>query len=278
MILNIFEEINKLSMGDRVQTYIFIFSFVFMVFSSLGWVLELLFRRFFSAKRWVNPGFLTGPCLPIYGIGVLSLTIYVLALLPAKPYFPNEILFDVVIVLGIGILMTLIELVGGLIFIKKMNIRLWDYSKRLGNYKGIICPLFSLIWMVMGALFYFFLFDHIVILVTKFVTLDWFTLAVFLMGIYYGVLIIDFAHSLSLGKRLKKAAEESKFVIKWENFKEHIQMELKERHLKSSFISPFKSSLPLNEHLRQFLNKNNCEKWEKTEDNEKTVENDSKAD
>ena len=36
-----------------------------------GWVLELLFRRFFSGanpeRKWLNPGFLFGPCLPLYG-------------------------------------------------------------------------------------------------------------------------------------------------------------------------------------------------------------------
>lgn len=35
-----------------------------------GWVLELLFRRFFSGanpeRKWLNPGFLFGPCLPLY--------------------------------------------------------------------------------------------------------------------------------------------------------------------------------------------------------------------
>lgn len=38
-----------------------------------GWVLELLFRRFFSGanpeRKWLNPGFLFGPCLPLYGFG-----------------------------------------------------------------------------------------------------------------------------------------------------------------------------------------------------------------
>lgn len=41
-----------------------------------GWVLELLFRRFFSGanpeRKWLNPGFLFGPCLPLYGFGVYS--------------------------------------------------------------------------------------------------------------------------------------------------------------------------------------------------------------
>lgn len=240
-------------MGDKIETYVFVFGFIFMVFASLGWVLELLFRRFVSAKKWVNPGFLKGPCLPIYGIGVLTLSIYILALLPVEKYFPNKILFDIVVIGGIGVLMTLIELIGGLIFIKKMNIRLWDYSNQWGNYKGVICPLFSLIWMAAGAIFYYFLFDNIVLLVTDFVRLDWFVLAIFLMGIYYGIFAVDFASSLQLGNKLKKAAKENKIIIKWENFKEAIQTDLKESHIKASFISPFKSPKSLYEHLVNFI-------------------------
>ena len=44
-----------------------------------GWVLELLFRRFFSGanpeRKWLNPGFLFGPCLPLYGFGTVLLFI-----------------------------------------------------------------------------------------------------------------------------------------------------------------------------------------------------------
>ena len=43
-----------------------------------GWVLELLFRRFFSGanpeRKWLNPGFLFGPCLPLYGFGTVLLS------------------------------------------------------------------------------------------------------------------------------------------------------------------------------------------------------------
>ena len=29
------------------------------------------FRRFFSIRKWINPGFLNGPYLPMYGFGAL---------------------------------------------------------------------------------------------------------------------------------------------------------------------------------------------------------------
>ena len=43
-------------------------AFLFFIGSILGWILELFFRKFISTKRWINPGFLTGPYLPIYGL------------------------------------------------------------------------------------------------------------------------------------------------------------------------------------------------------------------
>ena len=42
-------------------------AFLFYIGSSLGWVLELFFRRFISGnnpeRKWINPGFMVGPCL-----------------------------------------------------------------------------------------------------------------------------------------------------------------------------------------------------------------------
>lgn len=56
--------------------------FLFFIGSLIGWVIELFFRRFCSpngrtTKKWVNPGFLVGPYLPLYGSGLCVL--YMLA-------------------------------------------------------------------------------------------------------------------------------------------------------------------------------------------------------
>ena len=56
-------------------------TFLFMVGSILGWVMELIFRRIVH-KKWVNPGFLKGPYLPIYGIGLVILYIVAIFELP----------------------------------------------------------------------------------------------------------------------------------------------------------------------------------------------------
>ena len=53
-------------------------AFLFFIGSVLGWVLELLFRNLTQhPDKLVNPGFCTGPWLPIYGFGLCAL--YLLA-------------------------------------------------------------------------------------------------------------------------------------------------------------------------------------------------------
>lgn len=245
--------LSQLQIGRLVQVFFLCVAFLFMVFSCMGWVMEVFFRRAVSAKKWLNPGFLKGPYLPIYGFGVVILSLYILAVSFFEAKFPSQFLFHLTIILGIGIFMTLLELVAGLIFIEKMHLRLWDYSDRIGNYKGIICPTFSIIWTILGAIFYFVFFRRIVLLVVHFVTLDWFLFAVFFMGMFYGVFVMDLLQSLEIANRLKALAEENERVLKWEAFKQHIKTELREKQLHPKFLSPFRTPIQLREHLRTFF-------------------------
>ena len=58
-----------------------ILAFIFFIGSLAGWLLELIFRRFFSkanpSRKWINPGFLVVPYLPLYGISLC--VVYLLA-------------------------------------------------------------------------------------------------------------------------------------------------------------------------------------------------------
>ena len=73
-------------------------AFLFCIGSLLGWCIEVLFRRFFSAKKWINPGFLVGPYLPLYGFSLC--TLYLLAMLEefipiSSPVLRKLVLFAV---------------------------------------------------------------------------------------------------------------------------------------------------------------------------------------
>lgn len=71
----------------------------------------------------------------MYGLGTLLL--YGACFIPLPRW---------ALVLLLFVALTLLEYITGLIFVKGMKIRLWDYSRRWGNIQGIICPLFSLLW------------------------------------------------------------------------------------------------------------------------------------
>ena len=135
---------------------------------------------------------------------------------------------------------------------------------------GIICPEFSLIWTALGAAFYYLLFDPIVSLTVSFVSISWFTLAVFLMGIFYGVFLIDLIQSLEIAKKIKKMAVNSGYIVKWEAFKIHVRDRLNAIKKKSVFMSPFKTSIPLSEQFKSFTDahkKNKPDKEKKPDDN-----------
>lgn len=119
-----------------------------------GWVLELLFRRFFSGanpeRKWLNPGFLFGPCLPLYGFGTVLL--FILSELDHTLFgsFSGTFWYYPVMFVVMALAMTLLEYIVGLVSFKGFHLRLWDYSKLWGNIQGIICPLFTFFWGVLS--------------------------------------------------------------------------------------------------------------------------------
>lgn len=219
-------------------------AFLFFIGSTAGWVLELFYRHFASMKKgerkWINPGFCTGPYLPIYGCGLCVL--FLLAGLEGcLPWMNKPVLF-----LLMALSMTAIEYVAGLWCLKRSKIRLWDYSDQWGNIQGIICPKFSLYWAVIGALYYFFIHPRIL------GALNWLSRNLafsFVIGMFFGIFILDFAHSARLVSRLKAFAEENDVIVRYEALKLHIR-QTQERE-KYHFFRPFHSQLPLGEHLKQ---------------------------
>ena len=160
--------------------------FIFYIGCTCGWIMELFFRRAVSGK-WVNPGFLVGPYLPIYGFGLAAL--------------------------------------------------------------GIICPLFSAIWTGIAALYYFFLAQPILN------GLKWFSnnLAFsFVLGVFFGIIVIDYVYSTKLYHKIKKYAKENNIPVKLEELKVSIREHQEKAKEKYSFILPFNQNISLKEHLEKY--------------------------
>lgn len=229
-----------------VVKYLLTAAFLFFVGSVLGWGIEVLFRRFFTAKKWINPGFLTGPYLPLYGFGLAGL--YGIAQIPVNT---GSSAGDAVVIIAImTAAMVLIEYIAGLIFIKGLKIKLWDYSDRWGNIQGIICPLFSALWLAVSA-FYYLVIDRFVVGAAA-----WFVDNMpfaFVVGFFFGVLAIDLAHSINLTAKIKKFADEHRIVVSFEKLKESIKDGLdRSGKKKSSFVFPFKSSRGMTASLEEY--------------------------
>lgn len=223
-----------------------VLAFLFYIGSSIGWIIELFYRRFVSTKKWINPGFLTGPYLPIYGVGLCMLFLLSLADLS---FIENILLRNIVTIFFMGIAMTMIEWVAGIIFIKGMNVKLWDYSDRWGNIQGIVCPLYSFFWCVLGAIYYFFIQQHMLDAVSwLFDNLAY----SFIVGFFFGVFAIDVSNSINLVVRVRKFAKENGILVKFEEFKKHIREDQEKRKERINYLFAFKTTRKLVDLLGEY--------------------------
>ena len=221
-----------------------IVSTLFVLGSLAGYVLEVFYRRFFSAKKWINPGFLVGPYIPLYGFGVMLL--YGLSNLDFAGVsgVPEHLLRVAVI----GVSLTLIEFVTGVIFIRGLHIKLWDYSDRFGNVMGVICPLFSVLWFLLGSGYYFFLNARLVSVI------EWLgenPIYSYSVGLVVGMMIVDACYSIRLGIRIRTAADQ--FVVRYEQFKLDLKREALERADDSRFYGTLVAIFRVNNTLRDVI-------------------------
>lgn len=222
-------------------------AFLFCIGSVIGWGIEVVFRRFFSAHHWVNPGFLVGPYLPLYGSSLCLL--YLLAMLepliPVENAWVKKLLLFVVMAFAI----TVLEYVAGVIFIHGMKIKLWDYSNRWGNIKGIVCPLFSFFWMVLSAVYYFLIHPHIL------TALHWLSenLAFsFGIGFFYGVFVLDVVYSTHLMVKIRAFAAEVNIVVRLEELRGDVREALQKRRMRHFFF-PMHTGEPVRELLDKYF-------------------------
>ena len=223
---------------------------LFIVGGTCGWAIELFFRRFVH-KKWVNPGFLVGPCLPLYGTGVVFL--YIICSLDYS-FIANEVWRAVFVIALITVVMTLVEYVTGLIFIVGLKVKLWDYSKRPGNIQGIICPLFTFFWGVIGAAYCLFV-HPLLMKAVAWINLN--EIYSFFIGMYYGVLVIDIFYSFNVVNKIRAWAKEKNVTVKLEEFRLSVKLKAEQIKQKTNFLLSFKTKNSLNEELDDYNNSEN---------------------
>lgn len=229
-----------------------VFAFLFFIGSCLGWGMEVIFRKFFSRsnpqRKWINPGFLTGPYLPLYGFGLWGM--YFVSYLSKIAMTGIRAVDTVLILMIMAVVMTVIEYIAGVIFIRGMKVKLWDYSHERGNIQGIICPKFTLAWGILGCFYYFVVNPYVIGWV---VWLSHHLAFSFFIGMFFGVFLIDVCYSISLGTSVKKFAEEKQIVVKYEELKEFMRQQREQFMEKQRFIFAFKTGRSFRQDLESFI-------------------------
>lgn len=179
----------------RKEAYGLEYLFIFALGALGGWVLEILYRNMYRLTRgmegFVNPGFLSGPYLPLYGMGMVYL--YLLST-PPMPLAFRVLLF------ALGT--TLLEGATGLIFLKTYRIRLWDYSDEWANWRGIVCPKYSLYWTLLSLGFYRWGYPLLDAYADQFFSHPF---ALFFLGFFGGFFTQDTGSSFQLASRIRRA-------------------------------------------------------------------------
>ena len=111
----------------------------FIIYSFLGFLLEVAFARAVGHPKKDRKCFLLLPLCPVYGLG--ACLVVGLSGLSQDPLW---------IALAGGLTATGAELLMGAFYHFALGVRFWDYSGIRGSLGGLVCPKFSLYWTVLA--------------------------------------------------------------------------------------------------------------------------------
>lgn len=124
----------------------------FIFFSIFGFIFEEFFCFILSIN--FNSGILYGPYTPIYGIGIVIIIIisdYLFKHLHLKKYQETIIIGGILF-----FIITILELLGGILVEKIFHKVYWSYENMKFNYGNYISIEISLIWSILGIIIYYF--------------------------------------------------------------------------------------------------------------------------
>lgn len=105
-----------------------IYVLLFFMYAFLGWCLEVA-CKLVTEKRFINRGILIGPICPIYGYGVLIMTLFL------RKYLNDPLILFILIIISCSVL----EYFTSYFLEKVYHTRWWDYSTKKFNINGRIC-------------------------------------------------------------------------------------------------------------------------------------------
>lgn len=124
-----------------MNNFLFLF-LLFMIYSTVGYFVEIVACSLYSKKIIFSRGFLIGPYLPIYGTGVVLITIFL-------SKYRNDLL---ALFIMSCVFCTVLEYITSYIMEKLFNLRWWDYSEKKFHINGRVCLSNSILFGIGGLL------------------------------------------------------------------------------------------------------------------------------
>lgn len=118
------------------------FFLFFLFYSFIGWTFEVILGLV-EKKKFVNRGFFVGPYCPIYGFGVILISLLL------KKYMSDLVITFIMSILICGTL----EYFTSFFMEKIFNARWWDYSHMRFNINGRVCLETLLPFGIVGTFF-----------------------------------------------------------------------------------------------------------------------------
>ena len=175
----------------EIEKYIMLF----FIYSFAGWLMESLGDTV-KKKKFINRGFLIGPYCPIYGCGVILITILL-----------QKYSDDIFIIFFMSILISgILEYSTSYLMEKIFKARWWDYSERKFNINGRIC-LETLIPFGIAGTFILYVVNPFLL---KYIEMIPSTVLHIISGILVFIYILDLIVSFKIILNLKEMTREFK--------------------------------------------------------------------
>lgn len=192
---------------------------LFLIYSMLGYIIEVTCVSIIEKKFTPDRGFLIGPYLPIFGVGSIIITMNL-------QKYEND--YIVLFVMS-AVLCCLLEYLTSLLLEKIFNLRWWDYSDKSFNLNGRICLSISVLFGLGGV----FIIKIINPIFVKFIHMLPEMFVIILGTIVVVAFIIDFFLTLYIMFRLKSNA--NKYTSK--NTNSAAKAEVRKSLHKHSFLT-----------------------------------------
>ena len=168
---------------------------LYYIYSVAGWIMETVSVSI-QKRKFVDRGFLIGPYCPIYGTGVVAITVLL------KKYSDDVVatFFMSIIICGI------LEYMTSYFMEKIFKARWWDYTNRKFNINGRVCLQNLVIFGILGTFIVFVANPFLI----KYINMIPITTLHIILGIFSFIFLLDTIVSYKLIFELKDISRELK--------------------------------------------------------------------